>query len=176
MDSPVASAPTQGTESFEPRLERLDARALPYWIASSLLFAAFVVAAGYVAWRYFGEQIPPEHRELVRRGALVAGASLVVLSILQPALSYACWRYAVDDRLLVARYGILFRAEKTIPISRMQHVDLTRGPIERLFGLATLVVYTAGTEEASFRVPGLSVQRARELRDHVLAARGDDVV
>lgn len=176
MDSSVASAPSQGAQSFEPRLERLDLRVLPYWIASSLLFAAFVTAAGVVGWHYFGERVPEDSRDFVRRGALVAAGMLGVLSILQPVLGYACWRYGVDDRLLVARYGILFRAEKTIPISRMQHVDLTRGPVERLFGLATLVVYTAGTEEASFRVPGLSVQRARELRDHVLAARGDDVV
>jgi membrane protein YdbS with pleckstrin-like domain len=56
----------------------------------------------------------------------------------------------------------------------MQHVDLTRGPIERLFGLATLVVFTAGNEGSAFRVPGLAAARARSLRDRILEARGDD--
>ena len=58
----------------------------------------------------------------------------------------------------------------------MQHVDLMRGPIERMFGLATLVVYTAGTEGASFRLPGVDMRRAEEIRDQILRARGDDVI
>ena len=98
------------------------------------------------------------------------------MALLQPVLAYMTWRYSMDDQLLIARYGILFREEKTIPISRLQHVDLRRGPIERLFSLATLVVFTAGTEGATFRVPGLSVARAQEMRDRILAARGDDVI
>ena len=58
----------------------------------------------------------------------------------------------------------------------MQHIDLMRGPIERVFGLATLVVFTAGNEGSSFRVPGLAVGRAQELRDRILQARGDDLL
>ena len=77
---------------------------------------------------------------------------------------------------MLARYGILFIEEKAIPISRLQHVDLYRGLLERFFGLTTLIVFTAGTEGAHFRLPGLSVNRARELRDIILAARGDDVI
>ncbi len=74
------------------------------------------------------------------------------------------------------RYGIFFHEERTIPINRLQHVDLSRGPIERLFGLATLVVFTAGNEGSAFRVPGLRVSVAEPLRDQILAARGDDVL
>ena len=74
------------------------------------------------------------------------------------------------------RYGILFHEERLVPVRRMQHVDLTRGPIERLFGLATLVVFTAGNEGSAFRVPGLSVAEAQALRDRILRARGDDVL
>ena len=40
----------------------------------------------------------------------------------------------------------------------------------------TLVVFTAGTEGATFRVPGLPIARARQMRDRILAARGDDVI
>ncbi len=55
----------------------------------------------------------------------------------------------------------------------MQHVDLTRGPIDRRFGPATLVVYTAGNEGSAFRVPGLRLRRAQDLRDRIVEARGD---
>ena len=70
-------------------------------------------------------------------------------------------------------YGILFVEERAVPVRRMQHVDLLRGPLERLFGLATLVVFTAGNEGSAFRVPGLSLTRAQELRDAIVQARGD---
>ncbi|HEU4418578.1 MAG TPA: PH domain-containing protein, partial [Planctomycetota bacterium] len=69
--------------------------------------------------------------------------------------------------------GILFVEERAVPVKRMQHIDLVRGPIERLFGLATLVVYTAGNEGSAFRVPGLKASRAQELRDLIVQARGD---
>ena len=102
--------------------------------------------------------------------------ALALSALFEPVLSFWCWRFAIDDEVLEARYGVVFREEKVIPINRLQHVDLMRGPIERLFGLSTLVVFTAGTEGATFRLPGLAKQRAKDLRDRILAARGDDVL
>ena len=63
-----------------------------------------------------------------------------------------------------------------MPVRRMQHVDLSRGPIERLFGLATLVVFTAGNEGSAFRVPGLPVELAKELRERIVQMRGDGLL
>ena len=59
-----------------------------------------------------------------------------------------------------------------MPRSRIQHTDVTQGPYERRFGLATLVVYTAGTENASITIEGLSHETALAVRDALLA-RGD---
>lgn len=155
--------------------ERLDARIVPYGILVNLITTAFLgalIAGGVWYLRRHVEGVGP----WVVVAGWTAGALLLLTAFLQPILGYATWRYGMDSQLLVARYGILFREEKTIPVSRLQHVDLRRGPIERLFSLATLVVFTAGTEGATFRVPGLSFARARELRDAILASRGNDVV
>jgi len=62
-----------------------------------------------------------------------------------------------------------------VPRSRIQHTDVTQGPYERRFGLATLVVYTAGTEHASIPIEGLSHETALAFRDALLA-RGEGVV
>lgn len=94
-------------------------------------------------------------------------------NLLAPPLQYVRWRFCYDGDLLVLRHGVLFVAERIVPVRRMQHVDLLRGPVERLFGLATLVVHTAGDDGATFRVPGLAAARAQELRDRILEARGD---
>ena len=58
----------------------------------------------------------------------------------------------------------------------MQHTDVSQGPLERRFGLATLVVHTAGTAHASVELPGLQHAVAIEVRDFlVTAGRGDAV-
>jgi membrane protein YdbS with pleckstrin-like domain len=106
-------------------------------------------------------------------GATLLGLRLAWV-IVSPPLAYRRWRFAVADPLMLVRYGIIFHGERAIPISRLQHVDLLRGPVERLFGLATLIVHTAGTEDTSFRLPGLAPATAQALRDQLLAARGDD--
>lgn len=68
------------------------------------------------------------------------------------------------DRLRVVR-GLLFRSDTVVPFSRVQHIDVTRGPIERYFGLATLVLHTAGTHNSSIHLPGLGVKEALAMRE-----------
>lgn len=185
METPDPFAPPPPEPTPEPHdsasasslvpLSRLDRRVVPYWLSTNAMGAVLVLFGLVVAAVFFSGR-HPDYAVLIRTLAVAIGSAVFVLTLVQPVLSYVCWRYGLDRALLVARYGILFREEKTIPINRLQHVDLRRGPIERLFGLATLVVFTAGTEGATFRVPGLAVADATSMRDRILAARGDDVV
>ncbi|HEX6811044.1 MAG TPA: PH domain-containing protein [Planctomycetota bacterium] len=153
--------------------ERLQPRVVAYWILADG-FAAVVVTG--LAW-FVGRPLLAQHwdnwsptLENVLRGICIG---LLALATLTPPLAYARWRFGYSDSLLLMRYGILFVEERAVPVKRMQHIDLVRGPIERLFGLATLVVYTAGNEGSAFRVPGLKARRAQELRDLIVQARGD---
>jgi membrane protein YdbS with pleckstrin-like domain len=70
------------------------------------------------------------------------------------------------DRLRVVK-GILFRSDTTVPLGRIQHIDVTRGPLERYFGLATLVVHTAGTHNASIHLSGLGEEDALAMRETI---------
>ena len=155
--------------------ERLDPRVVAYWLVSGLI--GFGLLAGFVAIALlaFRDHLPGDGSPVLVPVGVVF-LLLLIWTVVSPGMAWRRWRFSIDEELLLARHGIVVHEQKAIPISRLQHVDLTRGPIERLFGLATLVVYTAGTEGASFRLPGLAAQRAEELRDAILAARGDDVV
>ena len=84
------------------------------------------------------------------------------------------WR--LDARGLQVRRGLVWKHELLVPRSRVQHLDIERGPIERRFGLATLVVHTAGTRLHALRQPGLLDADALALRDALLpeAERDDD--
>lgn len=93
-----------------------------------------------------------------------------------PKREYQHWGYRLNDKVLETRSGIWFHVIRLLPLTRLQHVDLQRGPLERYFGLASLVLHTAGTQAASITIPGLAAADAERLRDHLVAIGGDDAV
>jgi membrane protein YdbS with pleckstrin-like domain len=99
--------------------------------------------------------------------ALVLG--IVVHALLWPPLRYANLGYALRDAHLEVARGVLVRRATNIPYVRIQHVDTTQGPVERFFGVHTVIVYTAAGMDADGVVPGLDEERARALRDALLA-------
>lgn len=179
-DESGAPWPAAGDAGVHPQAgearpqERLESRVVVYWYLTDL-FSSAVFAAILIGGALFWSTQDPDFPAWVLTAAIAVGSVILGLSMIVPPLAYARWRFAVDDRLLSMRYGILFVQERLVPVPRMQHVDLTRGPIERLFGLATLVVFTAGNEGSAFRVPGLGRLRAEGIRDRILAARGHDI-
>lgn len=82
------------------------------------------------------------------------------------------WRLDADG--LALRRGRCWQTETRVPISRVQHLDLRRGPLERLAGLTTLVVHTAGTRLNTVAIAGLDHSDAERLRDRLARQRGDD--
>jgi membrane protein YdbS with pleckstrin-like domain len=85
--------------------------------------------------------------------------------VLAPDRIYQRLRYGLSDRLLQVVRGWLFHTDTIVPFVRVQHLDLTRGPLDKMFGTATLVVHTAGTRNSIVTVPGLAPDRAAEIRD-----------
>ena len=82
------------------------------------------------------------------------------------------WGYAERDDDLLVRHGLLVRRLSIVPYARMQFVDVTAGPLERLFDLATVQLHTAAAASDA-RVPGLRPTEAARLRDR-LTALGED--
>ena len=73
--------------------------------------------------------------------------------------------YGLTERLLQVVRGWLFHTDTIVPFVRVQHLDVTRGPLDKMFGTATLVVHTASTRNSIVTVPGLAPDRAAEIRD-----------
>jgi uncharacterized protein len=93
-----------------------------------------------------------------------------------PAVAYRYASYRLDARTLEIRRGVLWRSVIDVPRSRIQHSDVSQGPLERLHGLGTLSVYTAGTQHALVRLQGLDHGRALAIREHLMQADEDDVI
>jgi hypothetical protein len=105
--------------------------------------------------------------------ALVLGASL---ALLLPRRRYRAWSYRVDEDDLRIASGILVRSEAIVPFGRVQHIDVVRGPLQRRYGLGSLVLHTAGTRGAAMMLPGLELAEAERMRDHVRAKIREDLV
>ena len=101
---------------------------------------------------------------------LVAAVLLVLGAI------WLCYHYLADQRIGYAlreqdislKRGLFFRKIVCQPILRVQHVQLKRGPLERMAGLATLQVFSAGGAMHTFEVPGLVLERAEQVRQFIL--------
>jgi membrane protein YdbS with pleckstrin-like domain len=76
------------------------------------------------------------------------------------------WAYCERGDDLLVRRGVLFSRLSVIPYGRMQFIDLTAGPIERSFDLATVRMHTAAAASDA-RIPGLSAEEAARLRDRL---------
>jgi uncharacterized protein len=88
-----------------------------------------------------------------------------------PRVSYRHWRYQVAPDALELRHGVVRRIHSAIPYFRVQHIDVSQGPVERAVGLARLVVHTAsaGTDAT---IPGIAAGDAEGLRRLILARAG----
>jgi membrane protein YdbS with pleckstrin-like domain len=93
-----------------------------------------------------------------------------------PARAYQFTFYRVDDQGIEIRKGVYWRVVINVPRSRVQHIDVSQGPLERRYGLGTLVIYTAGTEHAKVEVEGLEHGRALRIREHLLPSGAGDAV
>lgn len=130
-----------------------------------LLFAAARAApaavpaaiAGFVAFNRF--DLPSLAGALA--GALMAGALGLWLGHRQ--FRHVAWR--LDEHGLAIRRGRLWQRETRVPATRVQHLDLKRGPWQRRRDLATLVVHTAGTRHSAVTVPHLDTADAERLRE-----------
>ena len=81
------------------------------------------------------------------------------------------WGYLEREDDLLVRRGLMVRRLSVVPYGRMQFVDVTAGPVERSFGLATVRLHTAAAASDA-RIPGLEAAEAARLRDQ-LAGLGE---
>jgi uncharacterized protein len=93
-----------------------------------------------------------------------------------PAIAYRFTSYLVDDAGLEIARGVYWRTITNVPKSRIQHTDVSQGPLERKHGLGTLVVYTAGTQHSEVKLPGLEFATAERIRAHLLPRDEGDAV
>jgi len=168
-EGPAAASPPA-----MPEFQLLDARVIKLWRFRQLVTSAILLGAGLVAGVFVGFAVGAWLWVGLGWSALLA--LRVVLFFWQPPRAYRGWGYRLDGKVLETKEGIWFRSITLLPLSRLQHVDLHSGPIQRSLGLASLILHTAGTHHATIAIPGLDTVEAARLRDQLVAVGGDDAV
>jgi membrane protein YdbS with pleckstrin-like domain len=88
-----------------------------------------------------------------------------------PQIQYQYTGYRLGDAGMEILRGVFWRHKISIPLARVQHVDVSQGPVQRIFDLGTLAVHTAGTKNASIELAGLAHAKAVQLRDQLIEQR-----
>lgn len=136
-------------------MERLD-RTIQWWWMAAGAIGGLVLGVGIGVLGYLALEI-----EWL---ALPAAVVLSLLWVVYSYYRYKNWMFVVHEEYLEIEHGVIWKVSVVVPYVRVQHIDTNRGPVERLLGLATLRVYTAGSEGADLGIPGLDRERADRMQ------------
>lgn len=151
----------EGTPRLRPPANSLDRRAVGWWRAQCLLLAA----APLVPLGVLAALLAPARPWLLLSAAVTAGLGSCCALVL-PRWWFRTHRWEVTEDAVYVRTGLLLQEWRIAPMSRIQTVDTVRGPLEQLFGLATLTVTTASAKGA-VRIAGLGHEPAAALAERL---------
>ena len=149
---------------LDPRVVMLD-RIVAWIVTAAISLGSLVVLAVLFL---VADNIPGWLKVLSFLLWVLVALALSGFSYRWPEVEHRHTSYKVDERGIEIRKGVLWRKVVNVPRSRVQHTDVSQGPVERGFGLGTLVIYTAGTEHARVDLPGLEHGTALQIRDYLL--------
>ncbi len=153
--------------------EKLDPRSRRVWLIGNLIGAVVTIAivAGITYGLYRWLEFDRMWAILV---PTVLGALQIAWAFIQPEIEYRQWRFEIREDEVDMLHGVIVRTRQVVPMSRIQHVDTERGPIQRRYGLATVKFFTAA---GGMEIPQLSTERANAVRDQIatLAKVHDDI-
>jgi uncharacterized protein len=165
----AAGVPHAGTDPLEPWPEAVEWRRVSPKLITVELIGRAVWVVVLLACLLVGRLLAP-HR------LWLAGMAVVLIVAIWRSIvtvrAVRAWGYAERDHDLLVRHGLVVRRLSIVPYARMQYVDVTAGPLERAFRLATVQLHTAAAASDA-RIPGLPPEEASRLRDR-LTALGED--
>ncbi|MDT0302675.1 PH domain-containing protein [Streptomonospora wellingtoniae] len=163
---------------LRPPRHRVQRRAVAWWSARILLVAAPLAGAPALAALLL-PAVAPVPAALVSAlwtAAAALGAAGLAVTAVVPQWRYRVHRWEVTDTAVYTASGWFWQEWRVAPMSRVQTVDTSRGPLQRLFRLAGVTVTTASAA-GPIAIEGLDGARAdrvaAELTEAAHNAEGD---
>ena len=127
----------------------------------------FLLLLGGLFSIYLETSIMEEHPTLWY-GLLAFWFFWVIASFLLVKLGYDIRGYVLREKDVIHRKGVLFKSTTTIPFNRVQHCEISQGPIQRMFNLHTLEIFTAGGGKSDLAIPGLEGDTAQQIKEFIV--------
>ena len=135
-------------------------------IISAVIVWGILVFASWIAIPQFDLSLA---KSIQLSFAFIIG--FLILGLLHLALISRAFKlkgYAVRTKDISYKTGLFFKRHTTVPFSRIQHVEVRQGLLERYFDLAKLNVYTAGGQSSDLTIPGLHHEEANRLKAFII--------
>ena len=138
-------------------------------IASAIFF--FVLIAGAVAIIQFTDVEEKAIAYLISMSSIVI---LAAINVIVTVLGFKKKQYAIRQRDIIYTKGLIWSVRTTVPFNRIQHAELKQGPIERIYKINSLKLFTAGGQSSDLVIPGLPDDEALAVKDFVLKKTEED--
>ncbi len=163
----------------EETMRGLNQVVLTLWRIRTVLEYLFGLVLALALDLYFAlgppkSNLPPFYRPPTLTGLVLLFFALQFFWYLPAA--FRRWKYTIGSEFVGASYGIFWRTRRTVPRKRIQYVDITSNPLERMLGVVSLHLHTAGAISAVLVIPGLSPTQAERLRSELLSNPKGDAV
>jgi membrane protein YdbS with pleckstrin-like domain len=89
------------------------------------------------------------------------------LILLYLLASFKKRKYALREKDISYKSGLLVKKLTTVPFSRIQHVETDEKPVSRIFGLSSLSVYTAGDSSDDLVIKGITKETALKIKEFI---------
>lgn len=98
---------------------------------------------------------------------IVLGA-FITLNLFLSFYSARLMGYLLREKDILYKQGVFWKRRTGVSFKRIQHIDITHGPLERKFELATIKFFTAGGSLADLKISGLPKKDAEKIRSIIL--------
>lgn len=76
--------------------------------------------------------------------------------------------YAIREKDVLYRSGVLATSTTVIPLNRIQHIAVSEGVLSRMYDLASIEIYTAGGSSSDLRIPGIEKEKAYSIKEFLM--------
>ena len=162
-------------ESVLPRMVYLEFSPLEKnLLKANLIWTVLFFSIGIIVLLFLQYIIELEWLVANGKWILLGLILLLVVSTLLTYFSFFKKSYAIREKDIIYNNGLFWRSSIAIPYNRVQHCEVSIGPIDRMFDLSVLKIFTAGGSSSDLAIEGLKPETSNRLKDYIVNKTGID--
>ena len=152
-----------------PKVEKLifiplEKQYLKVSIITSLIVWLFVFGGAITLYIFQGSNFP----QALKMAFPIIIVFIFLVRQIYIVMGFHKKAYALRKKDIIYRTGLIWQKEITLPFNRVQHCEVNQGPLERIFNLSNLHVFTAGGSSSDLSIPGIDLITANELKAFIV--------